>query len=424
MEVGVIGSGYVGTTVAACFADLGHSVTAIDIDQDVVDRLNDGASSLYEPGLDERIERTIGRALRATTDYGAIRGADIVFIAVPTPTQPDGRIDASAVHAAVSEAVTTLEGTDPDDRPVLVIKSTITPPEVTAVRKAVTEWTGEVAMNPEFQREGSAVSDFLTPDKLVFGVESADAADLLRDVYAPIIAESDPTIIETDPETASMIKYANNAFLAAKISLVNDLGNICKTFGIDAYEVADAIGSDHRISAEFLRSGVGFGGSCFPKDVSALIAAARAASYEPTMLEATMDLNERQPIRLLSLLERHLDPAGKRIAILGLAFKPETDDVRNSRAIPVIETLLESGATVVGYDPVASQNMHELFPSIEYAEAAEAALTNADAALVLTDWPEFGELTEEFDVMARKLVIDGRRIITPQDDMTYEGLTW
>jgi UDPglucose 6-dehydrogenase len=284
-----------------------------------------------------------------------------------------------------------------------------------------------VAANPEFQREGTAVADFLDPHKLVFGTSPGDerALDALHELYEPLLDQAgDVPVVETDVPTAMMTKYANNAFLAAKVSLINDLGNICKEFGIDTYEVADAIGLDDRIGAKFLRSGLGWGGSCFPKDVAAIIAASKAEGYDPAVLEAAVDVNDRQPERLLALLEKHVDSDGAHVAVLGLAFKPGTDDVRNSRAIPVIDGLRERGADVVAYDPVATENMREHFPDLEYAESAASALDDADAALVTTDWDEFGALDDEFDAMQQCVVIDGRRSVEARDGMTYEGLTW
>jgi Predicted UDP-glucose 6-dehydrogenase len=221
-----------------------------------------------------------------------------------------------------------------------------------------------------------------------------------------------------------MIKYANNGFLAAKVSLINDIGNICKEYGVDAYEVADAIGLDDRISAQFLRSGLGWGGSCFPKDTAAIKAAAREQGYEPRMLDAATAVNDGQPDRLLALLDSHVDVAGERVAVLGLSFKPGTDDIRNSRAIPVIEGLEDRGAEIVAFDPIASKNMRERFPDIEYADSPAAALDDATAALVVTDWPEITELDDEFDGMTTPVVVDGRHAIDRRDGIVYEGLTW
>jgi UDPglucose 6-dehydrogenase len=281
-------------------------------------------------------------------------------------------------------------------------------------------------VNPEFQREGSAVEDYLNPDKLVVGTDSEYARGTLAAVFEPLIerADSNPPLVETGLREAEMIKYANNTFLAAKISLINELGNICKEYDVDAYEVAEAIGLDDRIGEQFLQSGIGWGGSCFPKDTAALIAAAERAGYDPALLRAVVAVNDGQPGRMLGLAERHVDVEGSRVAVLGLAFKPGTDDIRHSRAIPLIESLSERGAEVVAYDPVAGEDMRERFPDIEYAESAAAALDGAHLALVVTDWDEFAALDEEFDAMATPVVVDGRRIVGRRDGLTYEGLTW
>lgn len=431
MQIAVIGSGYVGTTLGAGLADLGHRVTAVDIDPDVVDALNAGDPPLHEPGLDELLKRTVGDSFTATTEYATITDAALVFVAVQTPSREDGSIDMSALRRATVQAVETLvEHSERADGHVLVIKSTVTPPQLATLQEDVesiasqSDTAIEFAANPEFLREGTAVDDFRNPDKVVFGTTSEAAEERLQQAFHPIIDTADAPVISTDPETAAMIKYANNAFLAAKISLINDIGNICKEFGIDAYEVAEAIGRDHRISDRFLRSGVGYGGSCFPKDVQAIIAAATEAGYEPALLEAAEEVNQRQPGRLVTLLERHVNTDGARIAVLGLAFKPGTDDIRNSRAIPVIEQLQSRGADVVAYDPVAAANMRDRFPDIEYTDSAGEALQGADGALVVTDWDEFAALDAAFDEMRDPVVIDGRRVIERRDGITYEGLTW
>jgi len=428
MNINVVGSGYVGTTLAACLADLGHDVTAIDIDEDVVAELNAGRAPIHEPGLDELVAEHAGENLRATTSYENVDEADATFLAIQTPSREDGSIDVAPLTAAAEMTGEALAGSTEDQ--LVIVKSTITPPKIDAIRDAVAEGVGdttgrvEVATNPEFLREGTAVEDFLAPQKVVFGTDSEWATERLEAIYAPLLAEHDAHVVRTDPETATMIKYANNAFLATKISLINDLGNVCKEFGVDAYEVADAIGLDDRIGERFLRSGVGWGGSCFPKDVAAIIAASREAGYDPAVLEAAVAVNDRQPERLLALLDEHVDVEGERVAVLGLAFKPGTDDTRNSRAIPVIEGLQERGADVVGYDPVATENMRERFSEIEYADSAAAALAGASGALVVTDWDEFAALDEEFDAMDDSVVVDGRRVVERREGITYEGLTW
>ncbi|EMA55516.1 MULTISPECIES: UDP-glucose 6-dehydrogenase AglM [Halococcus] len=450
MNISVVGSGYVGTSVAACLADLGHSVVAIDIDEGIVDALNAGETPIHEPGLDERVATHSGDRLHATTDHAALRETDVTFVALQTPTREDGSIDLSVVEAGMRDIGEELAATE--GYHLVVVKSTVIPGMVEERLVPILEETsgkraGEefgVAVNPEFQSQGSAVTDFLEPDKLVFGTEDGDRAEQrsangssgrsprdralerLHGVYEPLVAanDDDVPIVETGRREAAMVKYANNVFLAGKISLINELGNVCKEFGVDSYEVADAIGLDDRIGERFLRSGVGWGGSCFPKDTDALRAAARSVGYEPTLLDAIVDVNDRQPERMLELLERHVAPEGQRIAVLGLAFKPGTDDIRGSRATPIIAGLLERGADVAAYDPVAADAMAEKFPEVEYADSAADALRNAAGALVVTDWDEFAALDGAFDEMSSQVVVDGRRIVEPREGLTYEGLTW
>ena len=429
MDISVVGSGYVGTTVAACLADLGHTVTNIDIDRGIVDSINAGESPIHEPGLDELLARHGGERLRATTDYDAVAATDLTFVALPTPANENGSIDLSII----TEGMESLGGAlaSKADPHVVVVKSTVVPGSTEtelepAMRRAGAGENVHVAVNPEFQREGSAVEDYLNPDKLVVGTDSEYARETLAAVFDPLIerADSNPPLVETGVREAEMIKYANNAFLAAKISLINEIGNVCKEYGVDAYEVAEAIGLDDRIGEQFLRSGVGWGGSCFPKDTAALIAAAEEAGYDPVLLRAVVAVNDEQPRRMLELAERHVGLSGATVAVLGLAFKPGTDDVRHSRAIPLIETLQDRGAEVVAYDPVANDNMRERFPDVTYADSAATALDGAHLALVVTDWDEFAVLDGEFDAMATPVVVDGRRIVEPREGITYEGLTW
>ncbi|MFC4358472.1 nucleotide sugar dehydrogenase [Halobium salinum] len=465
MHVSVIGSGYVGTVVGACLADLGHEVVAVDIDPELVDRLNAGEAPIHEPGLQERVDRTVGAdgRLHATTDHAELRDTDVTVVAIQTPSREDGSIDLSAVEAATRDVGEVLA--DKDDYHLVVVKSTVLPGMVEerlvpALEEASGKREGvdfDVAVNPEFQAQGSAVADFLNPDKLVFGTAGFDAqsdagpsrsadpnsdavpdpdADAeptadralarLHELYAPVVeaADGDVPVVETGRREAAMVKYANNVFLASKISLINELGNVCKEYGVDSYEVADAIGLDERIGSEFLRSGVGWGGSCFPKDTDALRAGAREKGYEPELLDAVVGVNDRQPLRLLELLDRHVDVEDERVAVLGLAFKPDTDDVRGSRAKPVLRGLAERGAHPVAYDPQAAANMREEFPEVEYVDSAAAALESAVGALVVTDWPEFAALDEEFESMATPVVVDGRRIIENREGIVYEGLTW
>ena len=434
MYLSVIGSGYVGTTIAACFADLGHDVVNVDIDEDIVDAINAGKPPIHEEGLPELVTEYTGEEgtgrLRATTDYEAVLDTDATFLCLPTPQNDDGSIDLSVMKAGASQLGTTLA--EKPDWHTVVVKSTVVPGTTEDVITPILEEesgksTGDsfgVGMNPEFLREGTAVHDFLNPDKVVLGADDERALADMHDVFDPLIEQTQAPVVETNTRTAEMIKYANNSFLAAKVSLINDIGNICKELGVDAYEVADAMGLDDRIGEQFLRSGLGWGGSCFPKDTAAIRAAARAEDYEPLMLDAATEINDQQPKRLLSFMDDHVDVRGKRVAVLGLALKPGTDDVRNSRAIPVIEGLQQRGAEVVAYDPIAAENMREHFPDIQYAESPAAALNGASAALVVTDWEEITALDEEFDAMATPIVVDGRRAISRRDGIVYEGLTW
>jgi UDPglucose 6-dehydrogenase len=433
MKISIVGSGYVGTTVAACLADLGHEVTAIDIDESIVNAINDGDAPIHEPGLDELVAEHGGGRLRATTEYDVIQETELTMLALPTPSNDDGTIDLQYMEAGAASVGEALAGSDQSSPHLVVTKSTVIP-QTTETRLAprIAEAGLErgtdflVASNPEFQREGTAVADFLNPDKLVFGADDPRAFAMLNELYLPLreAADGEVPVVETGIAEAEMIKYANNTFLASKVSLINDIGNVCKEFGVDAYEVAEAIGLDDRIGERFLRSGVGWGGSCFPKDTDAIIAAAREQGYDPAVLSAAVELNDAQPERLLGLLDDHVDVAGERVAVLGLAFKPGTDDIRNTRAVPVIEGLRERSAEIVAYDPVATENMREKYPDIEYVESAAAALEGASGVVIVTDWDEFAALDGEFDAMVEPVVVDGRRIVERREGITYEGLTW
>ncbi|APW97910.1 UDP-glucose 6-dehydrogenase [Halobiforma lacisalsi AJ5] len=433
MNVSIVGSGYVGTTVAACLADLDHDVVNVEIDEEIVETINAGEAPIHESGLEPRIAEHASDSLRATTDYAEVRETDVTLLCLPTPQSEDGSLDLAPMRAGAEMLGEAL--TEKDDDHLVVVKSTVLPgttEEVVAPILADESGTPigegiEVAMNPEFLRMGTAVGDFLEPDKVVLGTRTDEAAETLRELYAPILANDDTHLVETAVREAELIKYANNAFLASKVSLVNELGNIAKEYGADAYEVLEAVGLDDRISERFMRSGLGWGGSCFPKDVAALRAGAREQGYEPELLDAAVAVNDEQPTRLVSLLADHVDLEGARIAVLGLSFKPGTDDVRKSRALDVLEHLENRGASVVAYDPVATDNVREKYPDadLEFAGSPEAALEGADGAVVATDWPEFDDLDREFEGMAQRVLVDGRRIDVDRDALeVYEGLTW
>jgi UDPglucose 6-dehydrogenase len=274
-------------------------------------------------------------------------------------------------------------------------------------------------MNPEFLREGRAIEDFLHPDRIVIGSSDKRAEEVLRTLYTPI----DAPVITTSLTAAEMIKYTANSFLATKISFSNEIGNICKKLGIDVYDVMKGAGLDHRIGPHFLNAGAGFGGSCFPKDVSALISLAEHGGVEPELLHAVISVNEKQPLKMLDLVKKRLGSLqGKRVAVLGLAFKDNTDDIRDSRSIPVIRGLIEEGADVVAFDPMAMKHMQKVFPSIEYARNVNEALKDADACLVMTEWPEFSAISDEFQLMKQPpVILEGRRMIQRPD---VEGICW
>ncbi len=427
MKISVIGSGYVGSVTAACFAEVGHEVVCVDIDKKKMEQINSGIPPIYEEGLGELLRKYAGKRLIATNDYeSAIKETDISFICVGTPSAEDGSIDLSIVRAAAASIGAALA--KKERYHVVVVKSTVVP-ETTEkfVLPVLEETSGKiagkdfgVAMNPEFLREGKAVYDFMHPDKIVIGAIDPKSGDLVSELYRNFECK----ITRTNPSTAEMIKYANNSLLATKISFANEIGNICKKLGIDTYAVMEAVGKDSRISPRFLNSGAGFGGSCFPKDVKALIGKAKAIGYSPMLLESVIGVNEKQPLLMTEILRKKIgEVKGKKIAVLGLAFKNETDDIRESRAIPVIAELLRLGAKVSAYDPMATENMKRIFPTIEYSGKAKDSLEGADACLVMTEWDEFKELESEFTAMKGKVVIDGRRVVKAKN-IDYEGLCW
>ena len=420
MKISIVGSGYVGVTTGVGFAELGNDVTFIDVDENKIKAINSAKPPIFEKGLEELMNKNRDK-YKATNNYESILDTDITFICVGTPSKDDGSIDLSFVESAAREIGKMLKRKDGFH--TVVVKSTVVPGTTEEVVKPLIEKeSGKrafedfgLAMNPEFLREGSAVDDFFNPDRIVIGVKDDKTREVLEMLYSPFNC---PKLV-TDIKTAEMIKYASNAFLATKISFANEIGNICKKLGIDAYEVFKGVGLDHRINPAFFRAGIGFGGSCFPKDVKALIAKARDVGEEPKLLKAVMDVNEGQPMRLIELLKKHIpNLRGKKVGVLGLAFKPDTDDIRESRAIPIVEELLKGQAEILAYDPKAMDNFKQLFPQIRYAETPNEVL-NADAVLIVTEWKEF----EQLDYKG-KIVIDGRRVEKAREAAIYEGVCW
>ena len=421
LNISVIGTGYVGAVTGACLAELGHQVVFVGREQKKLDIINSGKSPIFEPGLDQLLERNRERITTTTNLSDAVQKTTLTFICVGTPSKEDGSIDLSQVDT-VSHAIGQSLRYD-NSYHIIIVKSTVLPGTIESLvipllerksgKKVFVDFG--VASNPEFLKEGTAVDDFFHGDRVVIGTNDQKTKQMLEELYQPL----NVPVYATGIRTSEMIKYASNAFLATKISFANEIGNLCKQMGIDSYEVFEGVGLDQRIGPHFFRTGIGFGGSCFPKDVRAVIAYAKTLGVESRVLNAVMGTNEDQPGKMIELLKRHIDIAGRTIGILGLAFKPDSDDVRESRAIPIIKTLRNAGARIIAYDPIAMNNFKRLFPDIMYAKTAQDVLT-ADAVLIVTEWKEFDNL-EYHD----KIVIDGRRIEKARTEAAiYEGVCW
>ncbi len=421
MRISILGCGYVGAVTGACFAELGHDVFFVDVDPAKVEAIGSGVSPIFEPGLNELLAKNHTRISATTDTHQAIQETEITFVCVGTPSNSDGSIDLTYIRSACRDIGNVLK--QKDEKHIIIIKSTVLSGTTERIVRQILEEVSEkkahvdfgLASNPEFLREGSALSDFFSPDRIVIGVADDYAHRALDKLYSSFDC---PKLCTAIP-VAEMIKYVSNAFLATKISFANEVGNICKKMEIDTAEVFAGVGMDHRINPAFFQSGIGFGGSCFPKDVHALIAKAEELGVNPRILKEVSRVNDEQPLRLLDLLEKHVpDLENKKIGLLGLAFKPNTDDVRDSRAAPLVEELLRRGATVLAYDPMAMGNFKRLYPQIEYASSADSVL-EADAILIATEWKDFENLNYK-----NKVVIDGRRIEKAQEGSTYEGVCW
>jgi UDPglucose 6-dehydrogenase len=416
--VGVVGVGWVGLVTAACFAELGHPVVARDIVPAKVESLSRGETTIHEPGLGELLARNAER-LTFTTDMDELLGgARLLFVCVDTPPTRSGDADLSRVRAVVSEL---SAGTDH----VLVMKSTVPAGTGESIRR---ELAGLPYVScPEFLKEGSAVEDFMHPDRVVIGADPGDerAADAVAALYEPLGGDT----VRTDVASAEMIKLASNAFLATKISFVNEIANVCEEVGADVAEVARGMGLDQRIGSSFLRAGIGYGGSCFPKDVSALKMLAGNTGYHFQLLNAVIEVNELQKRRVVQKLLGHLGSlVGRRVALLGLAFKPDTDDMREASSLVLAARLQAEGAEVVAYDPVAAGAARDLLEGVELRGSALEGLEGADAAVLVTEWPEFAELDwgEAAARMARPLLVDGRNFLDADvlrsAGFEYEGI--
>ncbi len=414
----MVGVGWVGLVTAACFAELGHPVVARDIVPEKVDALSRGETTIHEPGLDELLARNAERLTFTTEMDELLARARLLFVCVDTPPTRSGDADLSRVRAVVSEL------SDGGDH-VLVMKSTVPAGTGASIRR---ELAGLPYVScPEFLKEGSAVEDFMHPDRVVIGAEPGDeqAADAVAALYEPLGGE----IVRTDVASAEMIKLASNAFLATKISFVNEIANVCEEVGADVAEVARGMGLDQRIGSSFLRAGIGYGGSCFPKDVSALKMLAGNTGYHFQLLTAVIEVNELQKRRVVQKLLGHLGSlVGRRVALLGLAFKPDTDDMREASSLVLAARLQGEGAEVVAYDPVAAEAARDLLDGVKLRNSALEALDGADAAVLVTEWPEFAELDwgEVASRMARPLLVDGRNFLDPRTlraaGFEYEGI--
>jgi len=432
MKIVVIGTGYVGLVTGTCFAEVGIDVVCIDVDAKKIENLKKGIMPIYEPGLEEMVIRNYEKGrLQFSTNLGEnLDEADVAFIAVGTPPGEDGSADLKYVLGVAKEI-----GSHINDYIVVVTKSTVPVGTALKVRNAVQSELDkrssaigfDVASNPEFLKEGAAIEDFLKPDRIVVGVETKKAEDVMRKLYKPFLLNGHP-IIFMDVPSAEMTKYAANAMLATKISFMNDIANLCEIMGADVNLVRKGIGSDPRIGNRFIYPGIGYGGSCFPKDVKALIRTANENGHNMRILQAVEDVNEDQKSVLFNKVIAHFkgDLKGKSFAMWGLSFKPKTDDMREAPSLVIIEKLLHAGAQVKAYDPVA---MHEakkdLGEQIEYCKDPNDALIDADALLIVTEWPEFR--TPNFKVMGKlmknKVVFDGRNIYD-LEEMTEHGFEY
>tara|TARA_B100000700_G_scaffold320768_1_gene418671 strand:+ start:139 stop:1443 length:1305 start_codon:yes stop_codon:yes gene_type:complete len=430
VKISVIGTGYVGLVTGATLADLGNQVVCLDILEEKITMLNSGKSPIYEPGLDELLKKGLkNKNLSGSTEIEQnIRNSDITFICVGTPSDKNGNIDLSYIKSASSAIGRSLR--DKNEKHTVIVKSTVVPltTEEVVMPNILKKsgWKREnlgIGMNPEFLREGSAINDAQNPDRIVIGFADEIARKTLNELYGPYKC----TKLECSPRTAELIKYASNSFLATKISFVNEIANMSNIWGIDFQEVAEGMGLDSRISSEFLRAGAGFGGSCFPKDVKALAAAAKNSKVESLMLKATLEVNDIQPKIIVKMAEDRLGVIkGKKIAILGLAFKPDTDDVRESRSEIVIRELMERGANVVAHDPEGMLNFKEII-DVKMNPTPELATEKADCVIIMTEWDIYKNLDLEslLERMNGNVLIDGRRAINAKkaDEVGFDYKT-
>lgn len=418
MHIAVIGTGYVGLVTGACFADFGMRVTCVDKDEGKIASINAGKMPIYEPGLDALVAKSVreGRLEFSTDVRGTIERSLVVFLAVGTPPSGDGSVDMSQIDEVAYEIARSLNGYK-----VIVTKSTVPVGAASRIKKIIAENKAtpsrfSVAANPEFLREGAAINDFMRPDRVVIGSTDDEAVAILKDIYRPLYLIETPFVITT-PESAEMIKYASNAFLATKVSFINEISRLCELLGADVHDVAKGMGMDVRIGSKFLHPGPGFGGSCFPKDAQALVALGRTVNYDVRIVEAALRVNESQKNSIIDRIRRLLPQLdGKTIAILGLAFKPETDDIREAPSIKIIGDLLKAGSRVRAYDPAAMESARCLLTDVEYCEDEYEAARDSNALVVVTEWNQFRRLDMDRlkQLMREPNIIDLRNLYEPE----------
>jgi UDPglucose 6-dehydrogenase len=427
MKIAMVGTGYVGLVTGTCFADSGNDVTCVDIDEAKIEQLSQGKIPIYEPGLAEMVVRnaSAGRLHFTTRLVSAVESADLVYLAVGTPSAEDGSADLSALRAVVDQVAGHLP-----EKAVVVIKSTVpvgTNAEVTDRLENLTKRSCDVASNPEFLKEGAAINDFMFPDRVVVGVRRPEVADILRELYSPFLRTDKPFLVMS-PESAEMTKYVANALLSTKISFINEMANLCESMEADVNDVRRGIGHDQRIGFAFLFPGVGYGGSCFPKDVRALSRMAREKGIEPRIMDAVDEVNNRQKYVLVEKIQAHFgdDLAGKTVAVWGLSFKPRTDDIREAPALVLIDFLLDAGVKVHVHDPEAMDNVRELYgEKLLYGPHPLDVLEGADALAINTEWGEFRnpDFSEIYRRMNRPVIFDGRNLYSLAQ-MKNEGFTY
>lgn len=422
MKIAVIGTGYVGLVTGTCFAETGNTVTCVDIDKAKIDKLSSGQITIYEPGLEKLFLRNQkeGRLTFTTSLKDALADAQIVFLALPTPPGEDGSADLKYILGVAADLGRLIK---PGDYKVIIDKSTVPVGTAEKVRDTLIAAAPadcnlhecfDVVSNPEFLREGVAVDDFMKPDRVVIGTTSEKAIKLMNELYVPFVRQGNP-IIFMDEKSAELTKYAANSFLAVKISFINEIAQLCEKVGADVDMVRRGIGSDDRIGKRFLFPGIGYGGSCFPKDVQALAKSSTEAEYEFKILDAVMEVNEKQKLHLMPKIKAYFknDLKGKHFALWGLAFKPNTDDIREAPALYMIDTLMAAGATVSAFDPEAMNNVKQLLgDKINYAESQYEALQNADALIIATEWNEFRapDFEKVASLLNDKIIFDGRNL--------------